>query len=130
MQTEIVSAVAAKKRLSDRQIELARMAHKEHQTPISALADWLNVSYSTIRRLINKPLPPDPEWVELVAPVEGFFPHSQPIRIRDGDQALDLVSNLSGIDDHPKLKIRAGELPAPEPRRSYKPDPDRKGGRS
>jgi hypothetical protein len=73
--------------------------------PKRRTAAYLEIPESNLRRYLAKlpPMPAHPEDVEIVTPIH-LTPSSPPTPIRDGDAAYCVVSDLTGIEGHPKLR--------------------------
>lgn len=100
--------------ISDFEAEAILTARKQGWS-YRRIAQFFNKSYGAIYRLIlrasgaeEEETSPIPDHFELVFPIRVFSPDAEPTPIRDGDAAVCMVSNASGLDF-------LGELRSPQP---------------
>jgi hypothetical protein len=104
---------------SDLEQRAIREAYRQDWS-IRAIAAYVNRPPSVVYRFLRRPIETT-EHVELVFPVNGFAPASEPTEIRPGDAAICMVSNQSGLDFLPGLQADAHDRPQPETT-IYRPD--------
>lgn len=81
----------------------AMVMAREQGWSFQQIADHLGYSKTSVQRLLA-PRSKRPEEYEQVYPVNGLMPGSEPIPIREGDEAICMVSHQTGHEEHPRFK--------------------------
>lgn len=83
------------------------------------IADHLGFSKTSVQRLL-KPRTKAPEQYEQVYPVGGLMPSSEPVVIHEGDEAICMVSHVTGHEEHPRFRPDPPK-PKKESKHRFKP---------
>ncbi len=94
-------------------------AHRQGWT-LRAIGEHFGLPHSTVADFLRIALAKPPEEWELVFPVTAFTPTSAPTHIWDGDEAIDMVSNKTGKEEHPRFRPDRVK-PKPESKHKFKP---------
>ena len=96
-----------------------RIAHRDGWS-YGDIAEHFGFSKTVVFRFLNRPLPPRPEEVEILLPVNVLLPGEDEERcphgeIVKGDRVYCVRCHKTGIENHPKL-----EKPRPKPKKESK----------
>lgn len=102
------------------EFELAAMhMAREEGWSFQQIADHLGYSKTSVQRLLAPRTKP-PEEYEQVYPVNGLTPASEPTVIKEGDEAICMVSHKTGHEEHPKFRPDRPK-PKKESKHKFKP---------